>query len=323
MNSSFLHIPFVNWPAEASRHAAHVDLLAGSLVALVALLSAPVFVLIAVYLFKYRKGTHADRSHAEKGNVALETSWAVIPFLLVMGIYVWSTAMFFHQHAPPDDAMTINVVAKQWMWKFQHHGGAREINELHVPVGEPIRLTMTSEDVIHSLYLPALRIKQDVLPGRYTQEWFTADRTGTFALRCAEYCGTDHSLMTGQLIVQAPAEFARWQAQAGADESLAKRGEELFHRLGCSGCHGSNAQGSAAPIHAPPLIGLYGGPVPLSDGSIVRADDQYIHDSIMLPNKQIAAGYEPRMPPFGNVLDEEQVAQLEAYIRSLGAEEDK
>jgi cytochrome c oxidase subunit 2 len=317
MNSAFF------WPAEASHHAGQVDLLIGTFSLLIALLAAPVFILSAIYMIRFRYGRKADRSKAQRGSVWLETSWSLIPFLLILGFYAWATEMYFDQQSPPNDAMTVNVVAKQWMWKFQHEGGQREINELHVPVGKPIRLTMTSQDVIHSLYLPAMRIKQDVLPGRYTQEWFVADKTGVFPLRCAEYCGTDHSVMGGRLIVQTPAEFARWQAQAGADKSLAQRGSELFQRLGCAGCHGSNAQGSAAPIHAPPLVGLYGRPVPLSDGSIVRADDQYIHDSIMLPNKQIAAGYEPRMPPFGNVLDEEQVAQLEAYIRSLGAEEDK
>jgi cytochrome c oxidase subunit 2 len=311
------------WPPEASLHAEHVDWLIGSFGVLVALLAAPVFILSAIYLLRYRHGRRADRSEAQKGNVWLETSWAAIPFLLVMGFYVWSTRLFLDQQSPPDDALTVNVIAKQWMWKFQHAGGQREINELHVPAGRPIRLTMTSQDVIHSLYLPAMRIKQDVLPGRYTQEWFTATDTGTFALRCAEYCGTDHSVMGGRLIVQTPAEFARWQAQAGADRSLAQRGHALFDRLGCAGCHGGNAQGRDAAVRAPPLSGLYGRPVPLADGSIVTADDQYIHDAIMLPNKQVAAGYEPIMPPFGNVLDEEQVSQLEAYIRALGAKEDR
>jgi cytochrome c oxidase subunit 2 len=310
------------WPVAASHHAREVDLLIGSFGTLVALLSAPVFILMALYMIRYRKGRRADRSQPESGSIWLETSWTLIPFVLVLGFYVWATAMFFAQASPPKDALTIDVVAKQWMWKFQHAGGAREINELHVPVGRAIRLTMTSQDAIHSLYLPALRIKQDVLPGRYTQEWFIADRTGTFALRCAEYCGTDHSLMTGRLIVQSAADFARWQARAGADRSLAERGRLLFHRLGCSGCHGGDALGSPGPVRAPPLAGLYGRPVPLADGTIVRADDQYVHDSIMLPNKQVAAGYEPRMPPFGNVLDEEQVIQLEAFIRSLGSAED-
>lgn len=307
------------WPPQASLHAEHVDWLIGSFAVLVALLAAPVFILSAVYLVRFRYGRKADRSHREAGNVWLETSWAVIPFLLVMGFYVWSTKMFLDQQSPPADALTIDVIAKQWMWKFEHAGGQREINELHVPVGRAIRLTMTSQDVIHSLYLPALRIKQDVLPGRYTQEWFRASATGTFPLRCAEFCGTDHSLMGGRLIVQTPAEFARWQAQAGADRSLAEQGRAQFDRLGCAGCHGGNAQGQEGAVRAPPLAGLYGRPVPLADGSIVRADDQYIHDAIMLPNKQVAAGYRPIMPPFGNVLDEEQVAQLEAYIRSLGA----
>jgi cytochrome c oxidase subunit 2 len=307
------------WPAQASRYAEHVDWLIGSFGLLVAALAAPVFILSAVYLIRFRHGRRADRSHAERGNVWLETSWAAIPFLMVMGFYVVSTRMYLDQQSPPDNALTVDVVAKQWMWKFQHAGGQAEINELHVPVGVPIRLVMTSQDAIHSLYLPELRIKQDVLPGRYTQEWFTASDTGSFALRCAEYCGTDHSVMGGRIVVQSPAAFARWQVQAGADKSLAQRGHELFDRLGCAGCHGGNAQGHEGAVRAPPLAGLYGRPVPLADGSIVTADDQYIHDSIMLPNSQVAAGYKPVMPPFGNVLSEEQVSQLEAYIRSLGA----
>jgi cytochrome c oxidase subunit 2 len=311
------------WPTQASLHAEHVDWLIGSFGLLVATLTAPVFVLSAIYLLRFRHGRRADRSHAAKGSILIETSWAVIPFLMVLGFYVWSTKLFLDQQSPPDGALTIDVIAKQWMWKFQHAGGQREINELHVPVGRAIRLTMTSQDVIHSLFLPALRIKQDVLPGRYTQEWFTASETGTFPLRCAEFCGTDHSVMGGRLIVQTPADFARWQAQAGADRSLAQMGQALFDRLGCAGCHGGNAQGLDAQVRAPPLAGLYGKPVPLADGSIVRADNQYIHDSIMLPNKQVAAGYKPIMPPFGNVLDEEQVTQLEAYIRSLGAGGDR
>ena len=306
------------WPAQASHHAFDVDLLIGSFGLLVVLLSAPVFILMAVYIVRYRKGRQADRSDAESGSIGLETSWAVIPFVLVMFFYVWSTSLFLHQETPPDDAMTIDVVAKQWMWKFQHASGAREINELHVPLGRPVRLTMTSEDVIHSLYLPALRIKRDVLPGRYTQLWFTADRAGVYPLRCAEYCGTDHSVMGGRIIVEPQDRFARWLSQAGTDRSLAERGKALFDRLGCAGCHGGNGRGNVGPVRAPRLAGLYGSPVPLADGSIVTADDQYIHDSIMLPNKQVAAGYDPVMPPFGSALDEEQVAQLEAFLRSLG-----
>lgn len=306
------------WPPAASAYAAKVDLLIGSFGLLVTLLSAPVFVLILVFAIRYRRGRRADRSHQMNRNVWLETSWAVIPFLLVLGFYGWSTSMFFTQQNPPADAMTINVLAKQWMWKFQHAEGAGEINELHVPAGRPVRLTMTSQDVIHSLFLPSLRIKQDVLPNRYTQLWFIADKPGTYALRCAEYCGTDHSAMGGRLIVLRPAEYARWLEQAQTDGGLVRRGETLFRRLGCSGCHSARSA-----VHAPPLEGLYGSVVPLADGSFARADDQYIHDSIMLPNKQVAAGYRPIMPPFGNIIDEEQVVPLQAYIKSLGSEAEK
>ena len=313
----------VLWPPQASHHAFEVDLMIGSFGALVIVLSAPVFLLMAIYMVRFRRGRRADRSDAEKGSVGLETAWAVIPFLLVLGFYVWSTSLFLAQEGPPDDSLVINVVAKQWMWKFQHSDGAREINELHVPLGRPVRLAMISQDVIHSLYLPALRIKRDVLPGRYTQMWFTADQAGTYPLRCAEYCGTDHSLMGGRLIVQRPADYAAWLADAGADHTLAQRGKLLFDRLGCAGCHGSDAQGMASPVRAPPLSGLYGSPVPLADGGIVTADDQYVHDSIMLPNKQVVAGYQPIMPAFGKALDEEQVVQLEAFIRSLGVQGDK
>ena len=311
------------WPPAISLHARHVDWMIGSFSVLMALLAAPVFILSAIYLVRFRHGRRADRSRAERGSVWLETSWALIPFLLVIGFYVWSTRMFLDQQSPPAGALTIDVVAKQWMWKFQHEGGQREINELHVPVGRAVRLTMISQDVIHSLFLPALRIKQDVLPGRYTQEWFTADRTGTYPLRCAEYCGTDHSVMGGRIIVESPADFARWEGQAGADRSLAQRGRALFDRLGCAGCHGANAQGQDGAVRAPSLIGLYRRPVPLADGSLVTADDRYIHDSIMLPNSQVVAGYKPIMPPYGTALDEEQVTQLEAFIRSLGSQEDR
>ena len=315
--------PIPLWPAQASRHAADVDLLSGSFGALVALLSAPVFILMTVYLIRFRRGRRANRSHQEDRNVWLEVSWAVIPFVLVLVFYVRSTSMFLQQETPPDDALTIDVAARQWMWKFQHAEGAREINELHVPVDTPIRLTMTSQDVVHSLYLPALRIKRDVLPGRYTQLWFIADRPGTYRLHCAEFCGTDHSLMGGRIVVMRQADFASWLAEAETDRSLAERGEALFAQLGCAGCHGARAQGRERPVRAPPLRGLYGSPAPLADGRVLIADEQYIRDSIMLPNRDVVAGYEPVMPPFGNVLEAEQVPQLQAYIESLGNERER
>ncbi|MGE0717110.1 MAG: cytochrome c oxidase subunit II [Alphaproteobacteria bacterium] len=298
----------------ASAHARSVDVLMIGFMALVVLLSAPVFVLLVVFAVKYRRGKPAYRAHPVNRNVWLETSWAVIPFILTVVFFAWATKLYADLFHPPADALRIDVVAKQWMWKFQHRGGQRELNELHVPAGEPVALTMASQDVIHSLYIPALRVKQDVVPGRYTTLWFQADVPGVYRLTCAEFCGTDHSVMGGHVVVLSRSDFARWLAEAGVDRSLAAEGAALFVARGCSGCHGA-----ASTVHAPSLAGLYGGPVPLEDGRTVVADDQYIRDSILLPQSQIAAGYPHIMPTYANVLGEEDVLKLVAYIRSLAA----
>ena len=306
--NAFIHL----WPEQASAYGAEVDRLVFAFTVLIVILSAPVFILIVVFAVKYRRGKPANRRHARNRNVWVEVSWSIIPFLALIGFYVWATDLFARLYHPPVDALEINVVAKQWMWKFEHPEGQGEINELHVPVGEPVKLTMASQDVIHSLFIPALRIKQDVVPGRYTGTWFTADKAGTYRLTCAEFCGADHSMMGGSFIVLSRADYAKWLAQSGTDMSLAAAGAALFRERGCSGCHGP-----AATVHAPPLAGLYGSPVPLQGGQVVIADDQYIRDSILLPQKQIAAGYPPIMPTFQNVLNEEDVLKLVAYIKSL------
>jgi cytochrome c oxidase subunit 2 len=304
------------WPGQASAYGAEVDTLIAGFTVLIVLLSAPVFVLIVVFAFKYRRGKPADRSHPVNRNVWLETSWAVVPFLLTLVFYVWAARLFFDIHHPPDGALEIAVVAKQWMWKFQHPGGQREIDELHLPAGEPVRLRMASQDVIHSLFVPALRLKQDVVPGRYTTMWFRADRPGTYRIACAEFCGTDHSTMGGSLVVLTPSDYAQWLERSDVDPTPVAEGRALFRSRGCSGCHGP-----AATVHAPSLAGLYGRPVPLQDGSVVTADAQYIRDSILLPQSQIAAGYPPIMPTFRNLLDEEEVLALVAYIQSLRPED--
>jgi len=304
------------WPVQASAHAGEVDLLIGSFGALVFALSAPVFLLLVVFAVRYRHGRRADRTHKLDRNIWLEVSWSIIPFLLIIGFFVWSTFLFSQLRRPPADSFVINVVGKQWMWKFQHPSGAREIDELHVPVGTPVRLIMTSQDVIHSLYIPALRIKQDVLPGRYTSMWFEATRPGVYPLRCAEYCGAEHSRMIGRFVALSQADYSEWLETTDASRDLAAQGETLFRRFGCSGCH---TPGSS--VHAPSLAGLYGSPVPLSDGRVILADEQYIHDSILLPNRDVAAGYRPIMPTFANVLSEEEVMLLGAYIKSLGGAE--
>jgi cytochrome c oxidase subunit II len=300
------------WASEASAHASSVDLLAVGFLLLIVLLSAPVFILMVVFAAKYHRGKPADRAHPVNRSIWLETSWAVIPFVLLIGFYAWATRLYAELYDVPANALDIGVVAKQWMWKFEHPGGQREIDELHVPAGVPVALTMASQDVIHSLYIPALRLKRDVVPGRYSRLWFIADKPGTYRLTCAEFCGTDHSVMGGRFIVMTQADYARWLANSGVDQSLAAQGADLFRTFGCSGCHGP-----ASTVHAPTLNGLYGRPVPLQDGRIVTADEQYIRDSILLPQSQTAAGYPHIMPTFANVLNEDQVLKLVAYIKSL------
>lgn len=303
------------WLSEASAHAAQVDLLMACFLLLVFLLSAPVFILLVVFAVKYRRGRSADRTHPVNRNVWLETSWAVIPFLLTVLFFVWATKLYADLYRPPADALEIDVVAKQWMWKFEHPDGQREINDLHIPVGQPVTLIMASEDVIHSLFIPALRLKQDVVPGRYTRMWFTATRPGVYRLTCAEFCGSDHSVMGGRFIAMPRADYARWLRETAVDGTLAAQGKALFRSHGCSGCHDA-----AATVHAPALAGLYGRPVPLQDGRVVTADARYIRDSILLPQSQIAAGYPAIMPTYQNLLSEADVLKLVAYIQSLKVE---
>ena len=306
-------LPF--WPHQASAYSVEIDRLALAFTVLIVLLSAPVFFLMIAFAVKYRRGRTADRRHPVNSRIGFEISWAVIPFVAMLVFYVWSTRLYFQQHHPPSNALEVQVVAKQWMWKFQHPGGQREINELHVPIGRPILLTLASQDVIHDLYVPALRLKQDVVPGRYTSLWFNADTVGSYRLQCSQFCGADHAVMGGYLHLLSPSDYARWLEQAGTDMTLAAQGAALFRTRGCSGCHGA-----AATVKAPSLAGLFGHEVPLSDGSVVTADAQYIRDSILMPHAQVAAGYPDIMPTFQNVLREDDVLKLVAYIKSLAAE---
>jgi cytochrome c oxidase subunit 2 len=301
------------WPAQASEYAGRVDLLIASFGAMVWLLTLPVFILGLVFVLRYRSGRDVNREHRPTHNLKLELAWSGIPFLLAICFYVWATSLYLDEQVPPKNAVTINVVAKQWMWKFQHPEGAREINELHVPVGVPMRLVMTSQDVIHSLYLPALRIKQDVVPGRYTWLWFDANRTGSYPLRCAEYCGANHSLMVGSLVVMNRADYAKWldeRGKRGGGQTLAQQGAELFRTSGCTVCHVREGR------LAPDLNGIFGREVSLADGSTVRADEQYLRDSILLPRKQVVAGFKPIMPSFVTSFDPEQLNALIAYLKS-------
>jgi len=298
---------------QASSFAPDVDHLFDTLLLLCAIVVIGVFAVMIGFCVKYRHGTDAVRTPAQQ-HLGVELTWTLVPFVLFMAIFGWSTHLYLKLRTPPKDAAPIYVVAKQWMWKVQHPDGQREIDALHVPVGQPIRLVMTSQDVIHSFYVPAFRVKQDVLPDRYTQLWFTATQAGTFDLFCAEFCGTDHSRMGGRVIAMPPADYARW-LHAHAGVGLAAQGAALFRQLGCSGCHDPQSG-----VHAPDLNNLYGHSVPLSDGSQVLADERYLHDSILLPKKQIAAGYAPIMPSFAGRIGEEDVLALVAYLKTRGTQ---
>jgi cytochrome c oxidase subunit II len=299
----------------ASDYARQVDGTFWLLVAISGLIALLVASLIAGFSLRYRRGSNAPRGPVpERTGREIEIGWTVATLFLFLFIFWWAASNQISALNVPAKASEIHVVAKQWMWRIQQPGGAREINEIHVPVNVPIRLVMTSEDVIHDLFLPALRLKQDVLPNRYTYLYFTATRTGIFNLTCAEYCGTDHSVMAGRLVVMTAPEYARWtNAQPEADD-LARQGKALFGGLGCSGCHDP-----ASSIHAPDLHGIYGRAVPLSDGRIVNADDAYIRDSIVEPAKDIVAGYAPVMPSFRGIVAEEEMVKLIAYLKSLSA----
>jgi cytochrome c oxidase subunit 2 len=304
--------PDVNYLPQASNFAGRVDALFYAMLALSAVVVIAVFVAIIWFSIKFKHGSRADRSGSDDRTLGIELTWTLIPFLLFVGIFAWSIELFADMSRPPSNATPVYIVAKQWMWTVQHEGGQREINTLHVPLRRPTRLVMTSQDVIHSFYVPAFRVKQDVLPNRFTQLWFEPTRAGTYDLYCAEFCGTDHSRMIGSVVVMTPDNYSKWLS-AHAATGLADRGAQLFRRSGCSGCHDPHSG-----VHAPDLNGLYGQTVPLADATTVRVDDRYLHDSIMLPQKEIAAGYAPIMPSYQGRIGEEDVLALIAYLKTTG-----
>jgi cytochrome c oxidase subunit II len=308
-------------PEPASTLAARYDVLFVAMTALTVAVSIAITCVALVFAYRYRRGAPADRLRApraerERTRRRIEVVWIGVPLLLFIAAYVWAATIYFDRSTPPAGALEVAVVAKQWMWKLEHASGQREIDQLHVPVGVPVKLVMTSQDAIHSFFVPAFRVKQDVLPGRYTVLWFTATRAGDYQLFCAEYCGTDHAGMFGHVIALDPPQYQRWLDSQGATTTMAARGEALFRTLGCSGCHGASAT-----VHAPPLEGLYGHPVALADGTTVIADDLYVRDSILLPRAQVVAGYAPIMPSFTGQVDESDILELVAYVRSVANRE--
>jgi len=300
-------------PEQASTIARSVDYLYFFITAVTLFFTGIIFATIFYFMIRYRRRSPDEKPKAIEGSLPLEIMWTAIPTLIVALIFVWGSTLYFRNAEPPRGSMEIFVTGKQWMWKIEHPEGQREINELHVPVGRPVKLTMTSEDVIHDFFVPAFRVKKDVNPGRYTSLWFQPTKVGTFHLFCAQYCGAFHAGMIGSVIVMEPDEYERWLSGGVAGESMEAAGEKLFQANGCITCHLADGKGPA-----PSLLGVYGQPVHLTDGQTVTADDAYVRESILLPRAKIVAGYTPIMPSYQGQLTEEQIGNLIAYIRLLG-----
>jgi cytochrome c oxidase subunit II len=300
---------FPLWPDRASTAAGNVDALFIFLIIVSGLMTALIFSAVVYFAARYRRRRGVLAEQIE-GSTPLELTWSIIPLGVFIVIFAWGAVVYFKSRTPPRDSTEVYVVAKQWMWKLEHAEGQREINELHVPVGRDVKLIMTSQDVIHSFYVPAFRMKQDVLPGRYTVAWFRAIKPGTYHLFCAEYCGTQHSGMIGSIVVQEPAQYEAWMS-GGTTGPLSATGEKIFSELGCVTCHRSDSQG-----RGPNLQGVFGKPVQLEDGRTVTADENYIRECILDPGSKRVKGFQPIMPTFQGLVSEEQVNALVAYIKS-------
>jgi cytochrome c oxidase subunit II len=303
-------VPFA--PDQASSFASGVDSLYGFLWSLTIVIGFVLTLLILYFAIKYRRRDEDEIPRPVRASHRLEAVWIIVPFFVTMGIFAWGAGIYYRMYRPPEEAIDVYVVGKQWMWKFQHLDGHREINELHVPVGRKVKLTMTTEDVIHSFFVPAFRIKMDVVPGKYSTIWFEPTKAGRYHLFCAEYCGTSHSGMIGWIDVLEAPEYQAWLSGGAAGGSLSASGEQLFQQLACNTCHKADGTG-----RGPSLQGVFGKPVQLSNGQRVEVDEPYVRESITNPKAKVVAGYDPIMPTFQGQVSEEQLVQLIAYIRSL------
>jgi cytochrome c oxidase subunit 2 len=303
---------FQFFPDQASALARHTDLLYFFLVGVSIFFTLLIFFLIYIFAVKYRRRSEEEIPRQIPGLLKLELLWSVIPFILAMTVFAWGATLYFDAYTPPRNALEFYVVGKQWMWHVQHPTGQREINEMHVPMGQPVKLTMATEDVIHSFFIPAFRVKKDVVPGRYTTMWFEATKPGEYHLFCAEYCGTKHSEMKGRVVVMEPNDYQNWLSGGASNEPLEVLGERRFQQLACHTCHVDKPD-----ARGPSLVGIYGKPVRLQNGQTVIADETYIRESILNPNAKIAAGYRPVMPTFMGQVTELQLLEITAYIKSL------
>lgn len=304
---------FPIFPERASTVAGQVDALYFLLLGLSVFFCLVVFTLVIVFSVRYRRRHPDERPRQIHGSIPLELAWTIIPLFLAIGVFTLGADVFFRIKRVPADPLEVYVVGKQWMWKIQHASGKREINQLHVPVGKPVLLTMTSEDVIHDFFIPAFRVKQDAVPGRYTTLWFEATKVGQYDLFCAEYCGTQHSGMTGKVIVMEPTAYQDWLAgSTGGSESLVEAGARQFQQLGCETCHKTGSTG-----RGPSLAGIFGKPVKLKTGQEATVDEAYLRQSILQSQSQVVAGYEPIMPIYEGQIGEDALLQIISYIKSL------
>jgi len=302
---------FALFPPEASKLAPQMDALLffEILVSLVGL--TIVILLVTTFCILYSKGRHPVAVQIE-GSTVLEATWTIIPLGLFLIVFVWGALLYFRIYNPPTNAMNIYVVGKQWMWKAEHPGGQHEINALHVPTGRPVQLTMISQDVFHSFSIPDFRVKREVIPGRYSTVWFQATTPGTYHIFCTQYCGTNHSVMIGEVTVLTPDDYAKWTQESTSGTSLAQNGERLFASMGCNACH----SGSAA-ARGPNLSGVYGSKLQLTNGSEVVVNDAYLRDAILNPSQHITAGYAPIMPTYQGQISEDGLIDLVEYVKGL------
>jgi cytochrome c oxidase subunit II len=300
------------FPEAASSFASEVDALYLFIVAVSAFFTVAVSIAVVFFGIRYRR-KHAEEVGAHiEGSLPLELAWSIIPTIISMVMFAWGAKLFYEMRVPPAETMQIYAVGKQWMWKFQHTGGQREINELHVPMGRPIKVLVTSEDVLHDLYFPAFRTKIDAIPGRYQPLWFTATKPGRYRIFCAEYCGTKHSGMIGEVVVMEPQEYQAWLGGGGNEGTMAERGAKLFGDLACSTCHLDNGQG-----RGPSLKDIVGRAVELADGSTATVDEGYLRESILNSQSKVVKGFTPLMPTFQGLISEEGLAALIEHIKSL------
>jgi cytochrome c oxidase subunit 2 len=302
------------FPPRASTIAGGVDSLFLFIAGVSAFFAFLIAAVIVVFAIRYRRRPTRELAPSSAGNLPLEIAWSVVPLILALVMFGWGASLYLKMRRPPEDALQVYAVGRRWMWKIQHIEGRREINELHIPVGRPVKVTVTSEDVIHDFFVPAFRQKIDAVPGRYMDVWFEATEPGRYHLFCAEYCGSQHSRMVGSVIAMEPAAFQAWLSGEGAGGmvSMVDAGRELFSQLGCQTCHKPSDEG-----RGPTLVGVAGSRVELAGGHAVVADDTYLRESILQPQAKVTRGFQPIMPTYKGLVSEDQILQLIEYIKSL------